>query len=194
MFNVNFCKNILAAFLNTGWQIGTVGSTPNVMINPAKGTSPSSTASYGTFRDVLPTDIYLAFGTEGPGTMSVSDSGALQNFTEPSSTTYDRILLTANGVGGNKYLDAPSSGAASISVDGGTAESHTMAYVTNSHEFIMGPYTDEDGWGNVDSFAVFKNKTGMSDVIFYGKLDSQVTVAADRIPIIKKNDFKISLG
>lgn len=192
MFNVNFCKNILAAFLNTGWTIGTVGSVQNVMINPAKGTANSSEAS-GTLRDVLPTNVYLAFGTEGPGTMSVIN-GSLQNFTEPSSTTYDRILLTANGVGGSKYLDAPDSDTASISVDGGTAESHTMAYVTNSHEFIMGPYTDNDGWGNVDSFAIFKNKTGMGDVIFYGKLDSQVPVDADKIPIIKKNDFKISLG
>ena len=213
MFNINFCKNLLTAYLNQAWT--------------RSGSSSSTNPTVTTVTNSIPTDVYLAFGhkTDSSEPLSVNSSNQIQNFTEVEHTadnSYKRIRLTDNGVGGNKLLSAVNTEtqSATITVDPTgqspttiTVDAHPAAYIKNSQEYIVSNYTGESanagsGWGNtvegtytiipVDAFVIFSGSTGTSNAIFYGDIDDGngqgVTVGKNVVPIILKDQFKITLG
>lgn len=182
MFDSNsYGKKILTGLLNQGWTVS--GSTK---------TNPTNTTPF-------PTRVYLGLSTTTPSVNSAT--GAVTNFTEPSTGNYARVELTANGVAGSKLLSAADIVARDITVeDNGTEITSGTRYVArirNHDENIMFPYTGEigSGWGSdaVTHFGVFDAATG-GKLIFFGELASSVTVSADRVPLILVDKFEITLG
>ena len=215
MLSYAISKAILEAFLNTNWGTSEDGTT-----NPAKGNS-GSVSGGGTFRSLIPVNVYLAFGrkTDPSSPLSVTSAGTLSNFTEISHTAsngYTRICLTDYSVTGNKKLVSLASPLKqdvtiqTYTSDGtqtrqpqGTDAKRDVACVQDSTEYIFGNYTgdsgeQDSGWGSdpVTCFAIFPSSTlnSMSGVIFYGELASPVTVGADKVPVIKPNGFAVTLG
>ena len=199
MMNGSNSASLLTALLNQAWTASS-GST-------GAKTNPSNSGAY------FPTRLYLAFFTAAPSVSSEAGSeGNVTAYSEPTcggageSGSYARAELTALGPQGNKILasvtrisqkigiyDDPSDVSPSSTI------TRWVAQILNSNEIIMFPYTGESDEAHsgynapITHFGIFSQQTGGTP-IFWGPLESSVTVGPNVIPVILKGKFEVTLG
>lgn len=160
-----FASTILTALLNQAWTLsGTTYTNPTDLV-------------------LRPKTVYLALFTTMP---TVSGTGIPVSYVEPSGGNYARVLLTANGLGGNKLLSP---------VEYVLKDGVRTASISNKTEQIMFPYTGETGSGYdapVVGFGILDAATG-GNVVLYGTLDAPVTIGANVIPIILAGGLEFTL-
>lgn len=199
MMNGSNASSLLTAMLNQAWtaQAGTSGGKTN----------PSNAGNF------FPTRLFLAFFTAAPTVSTASGSeGNVTAYSEPTcggegeSGSYARAELTALGTQGNKILapatmisqkigiyDDPSDVSPSSTI------TRWVAQILNSNEVIMFPYTGEADEAHsgydapITHFGIFSQQTGGTP-IFWGPLESSVTVGANVIPVVLKGKFQVTLG
>ena len=195
MLSGEWSAKMLKWLLNQEWAY-TSGST-GTKTNPGNSGSP------------FPTRLYLAFFTAAP---TVDASGNVTSYAEPTcggsgeEGSYHRVELTALGLEGNRLLSAPDYVERKIGIydspsDANPSETVTkkVARLRNHTEVIMFPYTGKSTEAHagytapITHFGIFGQGTGGSP-IFYGPLESSVTVAADRVPVLLRDAFEITLG
>lgn len=114
-------------------------------------------------------------------------------FKEPTDPEYHRIKLTAeNPLEKVAYISE------AIETSDITDEGIEIpvTYVTNP-TYIMFPETSE-AWGNIAGFGLFTEETGTNLPYIWGTItgldgESAVSIGPEEIPIIRANNFKISL-
>jgi len=194
MLSGTWAANILTGLLNREWtyKSGTAGEKNN-----------PTTANF------FPTRVYLAFFTAAP---AVDAYGNVSSYAEPvcggtgEEGSYHRVELTALGLEGNKLLSAVDYVDRKIGIYDSVSDTTPSSTVTkkvgrirNHTEVIMFPYTgksDEAHAGYdapITHFGIFDTPTGGSP-IFFGPLESSVTVGKDRVPVLLRDAFEITLG
>lgn len=145
------------------------------------------------FEDVV--NVYLGLLTVLPkdNEEAYVEEGNTYYFKEPTDPEYHRIKLNdKNPLKKLSYISA----AREEIVQGEDGLEILSAYVTNP-TYIMFPETSED-WGNIAGFGLFTEATGTNLPYIWGTItgldgESAVSVGPEEIPIIRANNFKISL-
>ena len=189
MINGSESARILNAELNTAWVNDTQSSTPGAKKNPSNGTG------------FFPVRMFQAFLTAAP---TVNASGSVTAYTEPTGGDYHRAELTELGPQGSRILAQAEMIEQKIGLYEDEEHPDTVtstitrmvAKVTNKNENIFFPYTGESGSGYsapITHFGIFTAETGGTP-IFYGPLESSVTVGANVVPIVLKGKLQVTLG
>lgn len=113
-----------------------------------------------------PTAVYIALSANDPE----ADNGT---FNEISGDTYERVLLM-NNEGDTNLM--------------GNASERT---ITNTKQINWTKATAE--WAEANGFGIYTAKTG-GELLYYGKLDTPVKVAADAVALFDPGTLKISFA
>ena len=113
-----------------------------------------------------PTAVYIALSTNDPE----ADGGV---FEELTGNTYERVLLMNNSGDTNLM---------------GSASERT---ITNAKQINWTKATG--AWPTANGFGIYTAKTG-GELIYYGKLDSPVTVSAEAVALFDPGTLRISFA
>ncbi len=196
MLSGTWSANLLIYLLNQNFSYQSGGT--GAKTNPGNTGNP------------FPTRLYLAFFTAAP---SVNSVGNVTSYTEPAcggageEGSYHRVELTDYGLEGQRILSSPDFVDRKISLYEDPEHPEVItetvtkkaARIRNHSEVILFPYTGkpEEAHAGYDApithFGIFDTPSG-GYPIFFGPLESSVTVGPDRVPVLLRDAFEITLG